>query len=109
VADQLTVYAMYAMKKWRTSLESIRAMPIYLDIDDPKADLNELAVRHRITKPMIDIQVGVIKREFSLLQEADAQKADRTAFQTTENTAACRDCPFKEMCPGANQRIVAKP
>lgn len=104
IANQLTVYAMYAMKQWKRPLNQIRAMPIYLDQFD-STTVDALGEKHRVTMEMVMRQAEVIRTEFAQLKQADAQQNDRSQFQPTANAKACRDCPFKEMCPGAGSKV----
>lgn len=104
VIDQLTTYAMYALKqKWTDNPEDIIIIPVYLAA---YAELGEKAIPHlEVTMQHMKRQAGIIRSEYPMLTEAFKNKDDPSKFERTDNENACTRCCFREMCPGAKTEI----
>jgi len=106
VLDQLTTYAMYAMKMgWSRNPEDIVIVPVYLFAYN---EIKEKAIPElKVTIEHMKRQAGIIQREYPLLTEAHNNKNNPSAFPRTENECSCKRCFFKDMCPGAKTEISA--
>jgi len=104
VIDQLTTYAMYALKQgWAKSPDDIVIVPVYLAA---YAEMGEQATPHLcVTMDHMRRQAGIIQREYPLLTEAFANKDNPSAFPKTDNEHACERCFFRDMCTGAQTEI----
>lgn len=104
VIDQLTTYAMYAMKKgWAKKPEDIVIIPVYLAA---YAELGERAIpRLDVTMQHMKRQAGIIRSEYPLLKEAFENKDNPDYFPKTDNEYACAKCHFRDMCSGPKTEI----
>lgn len=97
VIDQLTVYAMYAMKMgWAKGPEDIIIVPVFLAAyaQDPMCAVPELTV----TMPMIKKQANIISQEYPMLLKAHENKDNPDFFEATDNKQRCQWCNFRDMC-----------
>jgi len=106
VIDQLTTYAMYALKKgWAAKPEDIVIIPVYLAA---YSELGEQATPHlEVTMKHIKRQAGIIKAEYPMLTKAFENKDNPDFFEHTDNEKACERCFFRDMCSGAKTEIEA--
>ena len=104
VIDQLTTYAMYAMKQgWAKKPEDIVIIPVYLAA---YSDIGEKATPHLdVTMKHMKRQAGIIRSEYPILTEAFEHKDDPSHFEKTDNEHACMKCHFRNMCTGAKTEI----
>lgn len=104
VIDQLTTYAMYALKQgWTDNPEDIIIIPVYLAA---YAELGDQATPHlEVTMQHMKRQAGIIRSEYPMLTEAFENKDDPDYFHRTDNEKACERCFFRDMCPGAITEI----
>jgi hypothetical protein len=104
VIDQLTTYAMYALKQeWIDKPENIIIIPVYLAA---YAELGEKAMPHlEVTIQHMKRQAGIIRSEYPLLAEAFANKDDPSCFPKTDNEQACTKCFFRDVCEGAKTEV----
>lgn len=104
VIDQLTSYAMYALKKkWADKPEDIVVIPVYLAAF---AKIGEQATPYLdVTMDHMRRQVSIIIAEYPLLAEAFKNKDDPSYFSRTDNEKACEKCFFREDCSGAKTEI----
>jgi len=104
VIDQLTTYAMYALKQgWAKKPDDIVIIPVYLAA---YADLGERATPHLdVTMQHMKRQAGIIRSEYPLLTEAFENKDNPAYFQRTDNEHACTRCFFRDMCEGAKTEV----
>lgn len=104
VIDQLTTYAMYALKQgWAKTPEDIIIIPVYLAA---YAEIGEQASPHlNVTMEHMKRQAGIIKNEYPLLTKAFENKDNPQYFSKTDNETACSRCFFRDMCTGAKTEI----
>lgn len=104
VIDQLTTYAMYALKQgWAKKPEDIIIIPVYLAA---YAELGEKATPHLdVTMKHIQRQAGIIRGEYPLIAEAFKNKDNPSFFEHTDNEHACESCFFRDMCTGPRTEI----
>lgn len=104
VIDQLTTYAMYALKQgWAKKPEEIVIIPVYLMA---YSDIGEKATPHlEVTMKHMERQAGIVRREYGLLTKAFEERDNPSHFERTENEHACSRCFFRDMCPGAKTEI----
>ena len=93
-AEQLGVYALYALSAWKTPPESLEARLVYLRQGvenvvrpDSQALIDE---RERIGKS--------IARMKALLDDADRNRASMERFAMEDDEQVCVRCSFKELC-----------
>ncbi len=102
VKEQLTTYAMYALKQgWTRKLEDIIIMPVFLAAYQ---DQKELAMP-KLTISMDDIsrQANIIRDEYPILTEAYDNRNNPDFFKHTNNEDNCKWCHFRGMCSGATK------
>lgn len=106
VIDQLTTYAMYAMKQgWAKKSDDMVIIPVYLAA---YSELGELAMPHLdVTMQHMKRQAGIIRSEYPLLAEAFKNKDNQDYFKHTDNERACKGCFFRDICSGAKTEIEA--
>ncbi len=95
---QLTVYAMYALKKgWVKTIDDVVIVPSYLNAYTLKN--KDSAIQDTPVK-MSDImsQAEVIKNEYPMLTTAHENRNNEKHFIPTDNTNACEECKFRQMC-----------
>ena len=104
VIDQLTTYAMYAVKQgWVDKPDDIVIIPVYLNA---YAEIGEQATPHlNVTMSHMKRQAGIIRSEYPLLTRAFENKDNPSYFARTDNERACGGCFFRDICPGANTEI----
>lgn len=104
VIDQLTTYAMYAIKQgWVSKPEDIIIIPVYLAA---YAEIGEKATPHlSVTMQHMKRQAGIIRSEYPLLTKAFENKDEPSYFKRTDNEDACTGCFFRDICSGANTEI----
>lgn len=104
VIDQLTTYAMYAMKQgWAKKPDDIVIIPVYLAA---YSEWGEQATPHLdVTMKHMKRQAGIIRSEYPLLTKAFENKNDQSYFERTDNERACQRCFFRDMCEGAKTEI----
>lgn len=104
VIDQLTTYAMYAIKmKWADKPEDIVIIPVYLAA---YAEIGEQATPHLdVTMQRMKRQAGIIRSEYPLLAKAFENKDNPNYFSKTDNERACEKCHFRDVCDGAKTEI----
>lgn len=104
VIDQLTTYAMYAIKQgWANKPEDIVIIPVYLAA---YAEIGEQATPHLdVTMQRMKRQAGIIRSEYPLLAKAFENKNNPAHFNRTDNEHACERCFFRDMCDGAKTEI----
>lgn len=104
VIDQLTTYAMYAIKQgWVDKPEDIVIIPVYLAA---YSEIGEKATPHLdVTMQHMKRQAGIIRSESILLTKAFENKNNPSYFEHTDNENACQRCFFREMCRGAKNEI----
>jgi len=91
VIDQLTTYAMYAVKQgWVTKPDDIVIIPAYLAA---YANDGEKALPHlTVTMQHLMRQANIIRNEYPLLIEAHQHRDDPDYFEHTDNERACSRC-----------------
>ncbi len=104
VIDQLTTYAIYAIKMgWAEKPEDIVIIPVYLAA---YAEIGEQATPHLdVTMKHMKRQAGIIRSEYPLLKEAFENKDNPSYFRKTDNEHACTRCFFRDMCTGAKTEV----
>lgn len=104
VIDQLTTYAMYAIKKeWTKKPDNIVIVPVYLAY---YLELGEQAIPQlNVTLQQMRRQANTIRSEYPLLKEAFANKDNQDFFAKTDNENVCKKCSFRDMCGGAKTTI----
>lgn len=104
VIDQLTTYAMYAMKQgWAEKPDDIVIIPVYLAA---YAELGEHATPHLdVTMQHMKRQAGIIRKEYPLITKAFENKDNPAYFERTDNEYACKRCFFRDMCEGAKTEV----
>lgn len=104
VIDQLTTYAMYAMKQgWAKEPDDIVIIPVYLAA---YSELGEQATPHlNVTMQHMKRQAGIIRSEYPLIAEAFKNRNNDEYFQHTDNERACEKCFFRDVCNGAKTEI----
>lgn len=106
VIDQLTTYAMYALKQgWAKKPSDVVIIPVYLAA---YAEIGEQAIPHlKVTMTHLKRQAGIIRNEYPILTEAFENKDNPDYFRKTDNEHACKRCFFRDMCSGARTEIPA--
>ena len=104
VIDQLTTYAMYALKQgWAKKPDDIVIIPVYLAA---YSELGERATPHlEVTMQHMKRQAGIIRSEYPLLTQAFENKDNPSYFERTDNEHACSRCFFRDTCSGAKTEI----
>jgi len=104
VIDQLTTYAMYALKQgWAKKPEDIIIIPVYLAA---YAELGERATPHLdVTMQHMKRQAGIIRKEYPLITQAFENKDNPAYFERTDNEYACKRCFFRDMCEGPKTEV----
>ncbi|MCX8035945.1 MAG: PD-(D/E)XK nuclease family protein [Candidatus Sumerlaeia bacterium] len=94
--DQVACYGLYAMQKWRSGLESVGAVLVYLHtpevVETTIAPETALAMQEKIV-------TGIHAMRQCLVNPA-ANEARRDDFPMTDQKNRCRRCNFHEMCYG---------
>lgn len=95
VVEQLTTYAMYALKMgWAKKPSEIVLVPVFLDADEGVAQ--ELPV----TMADLDRQANIIRKEFPMLVESHEVSGDPARFAVTDDENRCKWCFFRKICSG---------
>jgi len=104
VIDQLTTYAMYAIKQgWAKDPSDIIIVPVYLAAYE---EIKDSAIPNlNVTMDRMKRQAGIIRKEYPLLTDAFNNKDDKSFFERTDNERACSRCFFRDMCEGADTEI----
>lgn len=104
VIDQLTTYAIYALKQgWAKGPDDIVIIPVYLAA---YAESGEQATPHlNVTMDRMKRQAGIIRSEYPMLKEAFENKDNPDFFPKTDNEHACEKCFFRDMCSGVKTEI----
>ena len=94
---QVGAYAIYAMKKWKVPLESIRAYLVYLT--NPVPSLQEQPLSKELIKETEAFMTESVGQMQALLVDVPHNvPKGREAFPFTENTRFCSNCSFYQIC-----------
>jgi hypothetical protein len=98
--QQLTAYAMYAIKKgWTDDYRNIRLVPVYLMFCNENNGIQFI----KVTMDDILTKSKKIVEDSVLLKDAHVNKDKPASFEYTSNKWMCKRCSFRTMCPGANR------
>lgn len=97
IEDQLSVYSMYAMKKFGFKINEIKCMPVYLDQTPCKTEEISITMKH-INNVLKKIRKD--SAEMIPLHPAGLE-LDQSKFPVTNQKWRCRYCNFASICDGA--------
>ena len=91
---QLSVYALYAMKRWDITLENLRLFDVYL--------IKRLPVKLKVNQPMIEETKILMRKSITemkeLLDDQESNVASEDKFPMIDNTSVCAKCEYKGIC-----------
>lgn len=93
-AEQVSVYALFAMSKWQTPPEKLQTRLVYLKHDEERVarpDATALIdLRERVTTSIAAMR--------DLLVAPEDNEADIDDFPMIDDMAKCAQCEFKQLC-----------
>jgi len=92
--QQLSLYILYAMEKWKVSLENIRIVPVYL----AQPEVSFTPVAPVAPEEMRSFIRSSLKAMRSVLSDPAQNKADPELCFKTEEAWRCNKCKFREIC-----------
>jgi CRISPR/Cas system-associated exonuclease Cas4 (RecB family) len=93
---QMVGYALYAEQRWGAALESLDVLEVYLRQDPPE---RPCALDRSVLERGLATIRSSIAAMLSRLSDPQQNRAEESNFELAADEWACRNCPFRAICP----------